>query len=501
MSNREENGTPSQETRGTENVQLDRATVKDLLIEYANTSGFPIITRLWFYYSKSRWLSFAIWILIGIVCFTLMSNFLRKLKMSYDEAPYATKVQEMNPSELQYPTIAICELVRVADKSSNGQIHYRNTVGEKFNFSERLIAYLTIFQNDPAYIDNFNETNVLDEYEHFKATQNISNIDWFRDLLTQITQKSCESFFINPGLAAASVSVYLSKFCKYFAIPMLTNREFCYILRLRALEAEIFYENVSSEFKPMAQVAKGINGGLDIYVNSTDQPWGICLTFSHHSIFPINENQIVVEKDKEIRITLTAKVTLKTDGIESCTNQLKTERFPQYSKSACLYECRIQDILRVCRCLPIGWNITNLDGSRWCEPPDLQQCYLPNYVKSHDSTAMEKRIRKCVDRCPPPCKMWSFTHETSVRPFIQGVIRIRIYFDDISYQTVSIVSLLTPEGILGAIGGVAGFWFQASLLSIIHLFVWSVEMLQVCFIAMLTKFKTKKEAQRSLKVN
>lgn len=466
-------------------------TILDMLNEYGNTTGFTAVFRIYFYGIKKRWIAHIFWWIIALSFFSTMIYFLHNLKKSYDETPYSTKVQEVSPPQLPYPVIAICRWLRVGDINESNFEFVNKKAAAKYNISWQLGYYLTTFQDDPAYLPIRTDAEVRameDEFQRLKASQpNSQDPNWFRDFLTEITSVPCEDFFAKQMMDELGTPTPKGTVCGSFAKPMLTNREFCYILDLKV---PVEGDNFTSILEPLGQVRSGIHGGLDIYLNSTAETWGIWLAFSY-PYMPLNENLLVVEKNKEIRVALSAKLTKRTKVHDNCTKLQSSSHFPQYSHNTCLYECLALDILQTCSCMPIGWNISNPENARWCEPYDFYKCYKPKYLEM-PPWDFKERVKNCNKQCPPLCEEWSFSKSTSVKPYgIGDAVRVRVYFEDLSYQEITKVNLLTPEGIMGAVGGVMGFWFGASILSLLHLFTWIVDFLYVC-VKVLFRKKTEK---------
>lgn len=440
----------------TEKIQSSRWT--DFLDLYLSTSGFFAIVKVYSYYERKKWFPFVLWCLITVIFFGVTVYLITKLKISYDNSPYTTKIQLKNDNSLPHPRILICRSMRIVNNESRLM----------YNLSERQIDYLMAYQlqksGEPVNFTN-EENQTLSNW--YKELANQTDFD-ISDFLYNLTYTPCTQFFHSPFLQEMGVDVELA--CDHHMTSMLTDKGFCELLTFQAPTSTGTREDLT-------QVVPGMAGGLEFYLKPPT-------ALTHYSVFvgfpqnPMNKNPILVSSGQEVWISTNGRFNHRIRQYDNCTDRTQLEHFPYYTQAACLYECIVKAVNSNCGCFLIGFNISKPNNSRWCEPSDYFKCYVPSYINVAPFY-YKPELRSCNFNCNLPCDDWDYRFSLTYQLRGDSEVRIRHFFENLSYEDITSVSLITFEGILGSVGGIIGFWFGANLLSVFHLLTWLGELM--CF--------------------
>lgn len=169
---------------------------------------------------------------------------------------------------------------------------------------------------------------------------------------------------------------------------------------------------------------------------------------------------------------------------------LKTSKY--YTQKNCLLICLQRHIVQNCGCyIP---KIPNFDDSRVCNGHDILEC---GYTQYHEFYTTQLS-NQCFVECPQECDSIEYDLSSSVMDFPspfyadlfirkhklfpdnyknlttfenikQSVVKINIYFSDISYTSIKEVPAKTFEQLIGDLGGILGLCLGASLLSFIEI--------------------------------
>ena len=89
---------------------------------------------------------------------------------------------------------------------------------------------------------------------------------------------------------------------------------------------------------------------------------------------------------------------------------------------------------------------------------------------------------QCRGNCPLECTKHSFSMETSsanLNTNDSGILRLNIFYKDLSYQMITESQAISSIGLFGSLGGITGLLMGLSMLSFIEIIEFIVNILSI----------------------
>ncbi|XP_070542008.1 amiloride-sensitive sodium channel subunit alpha-like [Ptychodera flava] len=242
----------------------------------------------------------------------------------------------------------------------------------------------------------------------------------------------------------------------------------------------------------------------DEYLDSVTQSAGVRVTIHSQDETPFPEdNGFNIEPGKLTSVGITMGKTVRlphpfTDCVSADTTEHEIAFKNSYSVEACMKSCLLTHIAEACNCT---------DG-RYPKPDDYEDvghCQYQNEEQRQcvSSADMLYEANRLACDCPPKCLTVSYAKETSsaVWPssnsedYVRGTLRSRssklrslieeqertgqdlleknvlklaVYFRDLTHQAISQSQLYTKMSLVSDIGGNLGLWIGLSVLTIME---------------------------------
>ncbi|KAK6182118.1 hypothetical protein SNE40_009875 [Patella caerulea] len=143
-------------------------------------------------------------------------------------------------------------------------------------------------------------------------------------------------------------------------------------------------------------------------------------------------------------------------------NTFCEETSPDYSHTACVFECIRNMTVDTCGCKTIQEYASNYiaaEAGKICDCP--RPCRFIKYEiqtshSSYPSKATHQYMRDI------------FNVNVTLDDLRNDLVALRIYFQDLTYNEVEHIPEFNPEGIFGSIGGQMGFFLGASMISVVE---------------------------------
>lgn len=176
-----------------------------------------------------------------------------------------------------------------------------------------------------------------------------------------------------------------------------------------------------------------------------------------------------------------------------------------YTQQSCLYDCAARATKRVCGCVPpIDSKLyakEALESSRFCKMKDVE-C-IRGITQDSEAT---KGLQQCREQCQRPCEDWRYSIRATAMDLykygfdagipVHDLIFILVSFSQMEYTEFKQDNSKTPDQMIADIGGEAGLWLGAGMLTIIQMPLFLVAVCGGCCKRRAKKRALKKTAEK-----
>jgi len=262
-------------------------------------------------------------------------------------------------------------------------------------------------------------------------------------------------------------------------------------------QALVLYFNVQSRWYPKSPALTPLFNGVRLSI------------MRNYSVDRSGES-IILAPGSYYRIDLSAQHQV-FDSFQHPYPQkcVKSKAYPKfeiynasYTQKSCQYDCAARAIKKACNCLPPIDSRVYMDGVLNTTDGFCKVKHIECIRSLSQSDSIRKDLQSCRDQCVRPCEDWRYAMRSTALDLyqyglpgapIQDLMILLVSFSQMEYTEFKQDSSKTPDQMIADIGGEAGLWIGAGMLTLIQMPLFFATMCGGCCKKNAKKLKAKRK--------